>query len=106
MSETPEDGSVPGYGATDRRLHRTVAWVGIVAGVVFTVAVIFLSGLALGRVAGGTWGWHRDYPAAQMAPGRCPMMDRVDGPDDRKPGMMAPTSAPVPARPAPAPAGR
>jgi hypothetical protein len=48
------------------RLYQFAAWVAIVAGVVFIVAVIFFSGFALGRHAGGHghsgggggWGHH------------------------------------------------
>ncbi|MCW1958375.1 MAG: hypothetical protein KIH64_007485 [Mycobacterium sp.] len=90
----------------DRRLHRTLAWVGIVAGVVFTVAVIFFSGVAVGRSTG--YGWHRGYHTGQMGPGGgCPMMGGMMGPggrmdpDDRGPGMMRPSQSPGPASPAP-----
>lgn len=92
----------------DRRLQRTLAWVGIVAGVVFTVAVIFFSGLALGR-ASGYHGWYRGYPAGQMAPGGgCPMMGpggRMD-PDDMGPGMMRPGQSPTPSPATPSPTPR
>jgi hypothetical protein len=107
----------------DRRLHRTLAWVGIVAGVVFTVAVIFFSGLALGRASGG-YGWHRGYQGGQMTPGGCPMMGPGGGmmgpgmkgpgmmgpggmmdPDDMGPGMMRPGQSPS-STPGPAPSQR
>src|SRR5689334_11217974 len=45
----------------DRRHSRVTAvaaWVGIVAGVVFIVAVIFFSGFILGAHAGGGHRWH------------------------------------------------
>lgn len=86
----------------DRRLYRTLAWVGIVAGVVFTVAVIFFAGLALGRASGGQHGWHRGYQSGQMAPGGCPMMGPgmmgpgMMGPGDKGPGMMRPGQLPSP----------
>jgi hypothetical protein len=40
------------------RLNAVAAWVGIVAGVVFIVAVIFFSGFFLGAHSGGHKGWH------------------------------------------------
>lgn len=113
MSESPETTAESVYAGPvvhehrDHRLHRVLAWVGIVAGVVFIVAVVFFSGLALGR-SSGYHGWHRGYPgpmgAGQMGPGQgggCPMM-RSGGmmgpggmdPDDMGPGMMRPGPAP------------
>lgn len=107
----------------DHRLHRTLAWVGIVAGVVFTVAVIFFSGLALGRASGGYHGWHRGYQGGQMGPGGCPMMGNggmmgpgmmgpgmrgpggMMDPDDMGPGMMRPGQSPS-APPGPPPPQR
>ena len=83
----------------DRRLQRTLAWVGIVAGVVFTVAVIFFSGLALGRASDGHHGWNRGYQGGQMGPGGCPMMggmtgegrtDGMGGPGMMRPGQQSP----------------
>lgn len=56
MTETPE--SLPpttGYS----RLFQVLAWVGIVAGVVFVVAVVFFSGLVVGWSSGGSW--HRAH---------------------------------------------
>jgi hypothetical protein len=41
------------------RLSLVAAWVGIVAGVVFVVAVIFFSGFILGSHSGGHHGGHR-----------------------------------------------
>jgi len=40
------------------RLTAVAAWVGIVAGVVFIVAVVFFSGFFLGAHSGGHRGWH------------------------------------------------
>ena len=62
------------------RLNQVLAWVGIIAGVVFVVAVIFFSGFWMGRVSGHHYGWHRGYyncgqmgtarrEPAQMGPG-------------------------------------
>ena len=92
----------------DRRLYRALAWVGIVAGVVFTVAVIFFSGLAVGRASGGYHGWHRGWHGGQMSHGGgCPMMSggRMD-PEDMGPGMMRPGPAPSPSPAAPSPTPR
>src|SRR5258705_3205610 len=77
MSETPEDRpepttvasesrpvepppAVPPSGRYDRPslLSHVLAWVGIVAGVVFIVAVIFFSGFFLGGYAQGYHGYH------------------------------------------------
>jgi len=85
------------------RLYQTLAWVGIVAGVVFTVAVIFFSGMLLGRASGGYHGWHSGNQGGQMGQGGsmgdCPMMRPGGkmGPDDISPGgMMKPDQAPPP----------
>lgn len=122
MSENPEPATESVYAGPvvgehrDRRLHRALAWVGIIAGVVFIVAVVFFSGLMLGR-ASGYHGWHRGYHS-QMGPGPgggCPMMrngsmtgpgskmgpgGKMD-PDDMGPGMMRPSAAPAAPSPAP-----
>lgn len=64
-------------------LYRSLAWVGIVAGVVFIVGVVFAAGVLLG---GGYPGWHRGGPDGSgpgLAPGGCPMMKSgamTDGP--------------------------
>lgn len=107
MTETPESRSeattVAGQPPADRyerptRLGQVLAWVGIIAGVVFIVAVIFFSGLFLGWSAGHRHhGWHPGYYGSQMQPGRqmssCPMM----GPG----GMMSPSTQPSPTTSAP-----
>lgn len=91
----------------DHRLRRALAWVGIIAGVVFIVAVVFFSGFALGRGSGGFHGWHRGH-AGQMGAGGCPMMRNggmmgpggMMDPDDMGPGMMRPgQSSPGPTPP-------
>lgn len=46
------------------RVTQAAAWVGIVAGVVFIVAVVFLSGFILGKQSGG--GHHRGGPDREM----------------------------------------
>ena len=87
MTETPERSAEPTIVTGQRRnddrydrpsrLNQVVAWVGIVAGVMFIVAVIFLSGFFLGRSSGGHSGWHRGYDgdrdrsySGQMGPGQ------------------------------------
>lgn len=77
------------YGDRERNrrsgLYAVAAWVGIVAGVVFIVAVIFFTGFALGAHAGHRYGGgegrykhHRD--SAMMEHGRQDMMPQF-GPD-------------------------
>lgn len=115
---TPESAHVVTVQGDTRhdRLHHALAWVGIVAGIVFTVAVIFFSGFALGRASGGYHGWQR-YAGPQGGYG-CPMMQSgmqggtrggmmgpggMMNPDDMGPGMMRPSASPAPP-PAPPPA--
>jgi len=52
--------AVPPSGRYDSpsRISQVLAWVGIVAGVVFIVAVIFFSGFILGAHARGHHGYH------------------------------------------------
>ena len=111
----------PDFDHRDRRLHRALAWVGIVAGVVFIVAAIFFSGFVLGRASDGHHSWKRGYHSSQiskgpMGEGGCPMMREggmmepgMKGPgansDGTRPGRMAPTISPDPAVPS-APPGR
>ncbi|WP_082943499.1 hypothetical protein [Mycobacterium sp. 1274761.0] len=69
MSETtstpePERTTVVEHG---RRLTAVAAWVGIVAGTVFVVAVIFFSGFILGAHAGGHHGGHHRGGDGQVA---------------------------------------
>ena len=102
MTESPESpsqsaGETPRHPAPEppyqpNRLNQVLAWVGIVAGVLFIVAAIFFSGVFIGRTTGGYYNWHRGYDAGQMQPGgsmgSCPMM----GPGGKKGhrGMMGP----------------
>lgn len=119
MSESPTTpGSTPpdedaGHRASG--VFRALAWVGIIAGVVFTVAVIFFSGYLLGRASDGHKGWQRGYHSAQLGqgpaqlgqgpaqfgqgpaqfgqgPGGCPMMRQGStmGPQDMGPRDMGP----------------
>ncbi|KAA0097631.1 hypothetical protein CIW49_17415 [Mycolicibacterium sp. P1-18] len=48
------------------RLNVVAAWVGIVAGTVFVVAVIFFSGFALGASVGGGGHHHHGHGESQM----------------------------------------
>ena len=62
------------YGRPNR-LNQALAWVGIVAGVLFVVAMIFFSGFFIGGSLGGHYGGHHrgyyhHYPYGQMGPGR------------------------------------
>ena len=59
------------YREPDRRnrLSAVAAWVGIIAGIVFIVAVIFFTGFILGAHAGhggGGGGWHRGHRDSAM----------------------------------------
>lgn len=62
-------------------LHVALAWVGIVAGAAFVVAVVYFSGFIVGRGAEEWAGWHPSGPGDVRGPGApvagCPMM----GPD-------------------------
>ncbi|WP_313676576.1 hypothetical protein [Mycolicibacterium sp.] len=94
----------------DRRTRHLLAWVGIAAGVVFIVAVIFFSGFALGRASGFDHSWHRGYSNGQMGPAECPMMRNGGmmgpggmgsggmGPGGMGPGTMQPGPASAPPR--------
>lgn len=89
MTERPESTIESSAVTRPSRLGQAVAWVAIVAGVVFVVAVIFFSGLFLGASSGGHYGWHRGYDGGRN--GTCPMM----GPG----GMMGPQWTPPGPRP-------
>ena len=115
MTQTPEpraeQSSVTGQPRYDerydrpRRLSQALAWVGIIAGVVFVIAVIFFSGLFVGWSTDGHYGWHRGYNGGRD--GTCPMMGPggTMGPGGMGPGgPMGPhqsptTTAPTPPRP-------
>ncbi|HNM96067.1 MAG TPA: hypothetical protein PKM47_19130 [Mycobacterium sp.] len=129
MTETPESTVAtpetlavadPDGRQRPNRLYQALAWVGIVAGVLFIVGMVFFAGVFLGRTGG--YGWHRGYHTGQMGPGgpgaECPMM-RGGGmgpgmmgpggmdPDDMGPGgMMGPGRSPASTAPAPPPAQR
>ncbi|MGH3677035.1 MAG: hypothetical protein ACRDU5_15110 [Mycobacterium sp.] len=68
------------------RLHQVAAWVGIVAGVVFIVAVVFGTGFMVGKNAG-----HRDHGPVMFhrgGPPPFPMGPR--GEFERPPGFLFP----------------
>ncbi len=96
MSETPED---PAETTTEiatptahpaepviverkpNRLYQVLAWVGIIAGTVFIVAVVFFSGFILGKASGGGHGHFRNnHHGHEM------MMERGGPPPFMRPG--------------------
>ena len=83
--ETSTNGVQSAGAHRDNRLYRVLAWVGIVAGIVFIAGAVFVSGLFAGRATGG-YGWHRGYQGGQM--GGCPMMQMM------QPGGMGPGGMP------------
>ena len=118
MTQTPESraaSTVTGQPQDDdrserpSRLAQAAAWISIIAGVVFVIAVIFFSGFFLGWSSGGHSGWHHGY----SRDGTCPMMgsdgmmgpDGVMGPGGMGPGgpmgprQTPPTTAPPPHHP-------
>ena len=101
MTETPESKTEPGAVVTDRpnMLSQIAVWVGLVAGVLFIVAVIFFSGLFIG--SGGYFDrgdrgddcgmYHHGHmmgPGAMMGPGQM-------GPGQMGPGQQQPTTTPA-----------
>jgi hypothetical protein len=121
MTQTPESRAEPttvtGQSGNDdldgapSRLGQVTAWVVIVAGVVFVVAVVFFSGFFLGRSSDGHHGWHRGYYCGgdgtwpMMGPGGMTGPGGMMGPGEMGPGgPMGPqqtptTSAPTTPRP-------
>ncbi len=114
MTESPEPRTEPTAVETTRtappdrvyhhsRLNAVLAWVGIVAGIVFIVAVIFFSGFALGRHAGGGHGgWHHHHwqGAGMSHHGGPPMGQwRFPGGGPGGPGMMGPGGQTGPGNP-------
>ncbi len=104
MTETPESRTEPTAVATEQgrgelspgsdrpnRLAQSAAWVGIVAGVVFIVAVVFFSGFFVGRQYGSGYrdGRGMYYPGGMMGPGS-------SGPGMMAPGQqLSPTTTPA-----------
>jgi hypothetical protein len=76
------------------RLNLTLTWVGIVAGVLFIVAVLCVSGFAISATFGDHRGGHHGYGFHSSAEsvGSCPMMthDGMMGPEHMGPGHMGP----------------
>jgi hypothetical protein len=127
MSEAPDNPTAPTavatappptYAATNdgrpSRLAVVALWVAIVAGVVFTVAIIFFSGFALGRHSGGGGSHHgqfgRDHGYGMIfrhpGPPMGPMGPMGPGPWPQGPGFGpggpqqgAPGSTPTPPTP-------
>lgn len=95
MAESATGTGQPRYDG-HTRLGQVLAWTGIIAGVVFVVAVIFFSGLFLGWSSGAHYGWHRgDYGGRN---GTCPMMGSggMMGPGGMGPsGTMGPQQSPT-----------
>lgn len=130
MTETPEPRTEPTAATTEpraveerprdrydrrSRLSTVLAWVGIIAGVVFIVAVVFFSGFALGAHSGGHGGWqhhrhgdamfHRggprpmgpwQYPGGPMGPGQMGPGGPMGPGGTPSP---TPTAPPAPSRP-------
>jgi len=71
------------------RLTAVAAWVGIVAGVVFIVAVVFFSGFFLGAHSGGShvgWGHGHRHHGSMMHRGGPPMFPMGPRGDFDRPG--------------------
>ena len=84
-------GAPPVYPQESSRLNRAAAWVGIVAGTLFIVVVIFGTGFFLGKeVSDGPRGHHRGghEMVLRPGPGMPPMGPR--GEFERRPGFAGP----------------
>jgi hypothetical protein len=84
------------------RLSAVAVWVGIVAGVVFIVAVIFFSGFILGAHAGGHKGGHHrggDRDFAIIHRGGPPPMFPGGGSERQGPGFERPEPSQQPQTP-------
>lgn len=63
------------------RLNQAVAWVGIVAGIVFVAAVVFFGGFSAGAYStGGYWRGTFEHNQSRRGPG-CTMSPGPMGPD-------------------------
>jgi hypothetical protein len=96
-TSTPPPAAPPPAPAEPRRHSRltaVAAWVGIVAGVVFSVAVIFFSGFVLGAHAGGghRGGGHgdRDHGFMIQRGGPPPMFPMMPRGEFERPGPFGP----------------
>ncbi|RDH76055.1 hypothetical protein DVS77_23570 [Mycolicibacterium moriokaense] len=80
-------------------------WTGIVAGVVFIVAVVFFSGFFIGRVSSSDFGYrHFDgggYPGMMSPRGGWPMGPGMMDPEDRWPFGREPSTTLAPPTPRP-----
>ena len=86
MTESRGDRRAYDTPQADDRWNRSTSilvWVGIVAGAVFIVAVIFFSGFLIGRSASGDFRGGYDHRPGMMWPSR-------SGPYGQGPGMMGP----------------
>lgn len=104
----------PAYSEPRRsRLTTVAAWVGIVAGVVFIVAVVFFSGFVLGKNADGNRGgghhgdrgvsvFHRGGPPPMFPMGPRGEFERPPFAGPGGPGMQPPQSPSAPTTTAPA----
>jgi len=96
-SETTPVPPPPPHKHRPSRVYQAAAWVAIVAGVVFIVGSIFVTGFVLGRHSGGGHGWqHRGHgEMSEMGPRVAPLMPwmRPDGPPP-PPGSIGPGARP------------
>ncbi|MGE2737193.1 hypothetical protein [Mycolicibacterium vaccae] len=86
------------------RVTQVAAWVGIIAGILFIVALIFFSGAALGRSGDGPRSWFGDDEMSFHHGGRgCPMMQggMMPGMHGGMQGPMMPGMSPGMQRPTP-----
>lgn len=116
-SESPTDTTTATAEPAGRptRLTQVAAWVGIIAGIVFVVAVIFFSGFYAGAYRTGGY-WHGTYRNSPSQPGTsCPMSPGpmgsgpmmgpgMMGPGQMGPGQMGPGGMPGPVPQTSAPA--
>jgi hypothetical protein len=101
--------AVPPSGRYDgpSRISQVLAWVGIGAGVVFIVAVIFFSGFFLGVHARGYHGYdghgdsmeHEGGPGGMMGPGGLMGPGGMMGPSQQQLPTVTVTVVPIPPRP-------
>jgi hypothetical protein len=78
MTQTPTPTEQPRHDERASRLSQALAWVGIIAGTVFVVAVVFFSGLLLGwssEGSGGYFGRHANHMTPGGMSNSCPMMN-------------------------------
>jgi hypothetical protein len=99
-SPPPVTGEAPRRGGPNR-VYKVLAWVGIVAGIVFVVAVVFFSGFFMGTHSGrghGHFGGHQSHGVHFFhRSGPRPMAPRAPS------APSSPTTAPSPHPPSPSP---